>query len=92
MKTVPRFEHPERSYLLAKGPLSSICKLRRPPLSITPSLVWPDDRAWCVATETDFDSTLVGCSEECAGAVVADERPEACRCRRTVGSISTVTN
>jgi len=48
-----------------------------PPLSITPSLVWPDDRAWCVATETDFDSTLVGCSEECAEALVADERLEA---------------
>ena len=26
----------------------------------TPNLVWPDDRSWCVATEVDLDSTVVG--------------------------------
>lgn len=25
----------------------------------SPNLFWPDDRAWCVASEIDFDSTLV---------------------------------
>ncbi|MFT3865861.1 MAG: hypothetical protein QM729_16470 [Solirubrobacterales bacterium] len=25
-----------------------------------PNLMWPDDRAWCVVSEMDFDSTLVG--------------------------------
>jgi hypothetical protein len=25
----------------------------------SPSLWWPEDRAWCVASEIDFDSTLV---------------------------------
>jgi hypothetical protein len=35
-----------------------------PPIHIqSPSQWWPDDRAWCVATEIDFDSTLVGGSE-----------------------------
>jgi hypothetical protein len=72
-----RFEHPGRTYLLARGPSSAICQLGRPPLAITPSLVWPDDRAWCVATDIDFDSTLVGCSDTCAAALVTDERLEA---------------
>jgi hypothetical protein len=75
--SAPRFEHPGRSYLLAISPTSAIFELSRPPLGITPSLVWPDDRAWCVTTEIDFDSTLVGCSEECAAALVANDRLEA---------------
>lgn len=25
----------------------------------SPNLFWPTDRAWCVATQIDFDSTLV---------------------------------
>jgi hypothetical protein len=25
-----------------------------------PQIWWPDDRAWCVATEIDLDSTYVG--------------------------------
>lgn len=27
--------------------------------SPNPNLFWPRDRAWCVGTEIDFDSTLV---------------------------------
>ena len=30
----------------------------------SPNLSWPADRAWCVATEIDFDSTLVGGSSD----------------------------
>ena len=26
----------------------------------TPNLLWPADRAWCLASEIDFDSTLIG--------------------------------
>jgi hypothetical protein len=26
---------------------------------LTPQLWWPEDRAWVVATEIDFDSTIV---------------------------------
>ena len=29
----------------------------------SPNLFWPDDRQWCVATEIDFDSTLVAGSD-----------------------------
>jgi hypothetical protein len=27
---------------------------------VSPNLLWPADRTWCVASEIDFDSTLVG--------------------------------
>ncbi len=29
----------------------------------SPNLFWPADHAWCVASEIDFDSTVVGGSE-----------------------------
>lgn len=38
--------------------------------SETPNLVWPEDRSWCLATEVDFDSTLVGGPAELIAAVV----------------------
>ncbi len=36
-----------------------------------PSLIWPADRSWFVASEVDFDSTLVGGSRELVAALVA---------------------
>jgi hypothetical protein len=41
------------------------------------NLIWPKDRSWCIATEIDWDSTLVACSDEVADALLADERLEA---------------
>ena len=76
VQAAPRFEHPNRSYLLARAPVSAAAELATFPLNISPSLAWPDDRAWCVATEIDFDSTLVAASEECAAALLADDRLE----------------
>jgi hypothetical protein len=40
----------------------------------SPNLWWPDDRAWCVATEIDLMSTYVGGSHRCVRAVL--DRPE----------------
>jgi hypothetical protein len=34
--------------------------VRREFSQYTPSLWWPDDHAWCVATEIDFEFTYVG--------------------------------
>ena len=33
--------------------------------SRAPSIWWPEDRAWCVATEMDVTETLVGGREAC---------------------------
>jgi hypothetical protein len=30
----------------------------------SPNLFWPADHAWCVASEIDFDSTLIGGSTD----------------------------
>ena len=37
-----------------------------------PQLWWPDDRAWCVVTDIDLDSTYVGAGEEGVARLLAD--------------------
>jgi hypothetical protein len=73
---LPRLCLPHREYLLFRG---------RPRAALdmgwqgsahgfapqSPSLFWPADRSWCVGTEIDFDSTLVGGSEDLVNAVLA---------------------
>lgn len=44
---------------------------------VGPSLWWPPDRDWFVATEIDFRWTYVGGSRECIDRILADIRPEA---------------
>ncbi len=60
----PRVRLPGRDYLLLTGPLQAATSLGWWPTPTSfqaqsPNLFWPADRAWCVATEIDFDSTLV---------------------------------
>ena len=43
----------------------------------SPNLFWPVDRAWCVATEIDLDSTYVGGSRALIESLVQDARFEA---------------
>lgn len=49
----------------------------RPQLAQSPNLAWPTDHAWCLATEIDFDSTLVGGSRELIAAILAHPGLEA---------------
>ncbi|MEP7193771.1 MAG: hypothetical protein ABI903_12995 [Actinomycetota bacterium] len=60
----PRVRLPGRDYLLLTGPLDAAISLGWWPdptwfQAQSPNLFWPADRTWCVATEIDFDSTLV---------------------------------
>jgi hypothetical protein len=41
---------------------------------------WPEDRAWCVATEIDFTWTYVGGTRECIQQVIDDPELEALTC------------
>lgn len=41
------------------------------------NLIWPMDRSWCIATEIDWDSTLIAGSRGLADAILADSRLEA---------------
>jgi hypothetical protein len=42
-----------------------------------PNLIWPADHSWLVASEVDFDSTLVGGSNELIEAIVGSPTLEA---------------
>lgn len=77
----PRFELPGREYALFKGPLEAADNIITSPhrLRISPSLCWPDDLAWCVATEVDFRWTYVGAAAECVQKLERDARLEALR-------------
>lgn len=60
-----------RDYVVISGPLQSASPL----FQLTwLNMIWPADRAWFVATDIDFDSTLVGGSESLAEEILS--RPE----------------
>lgn len=66
------FQLPGRKYHLFAGPIEAVAESIVDPLSTqSPNLWWPDDRAWCVATEVDLNTTYVGCDERCQGELLA---------------------
>jgi hypothetical protein len=80
----PRLELPGREYVLLTGLVSAATQVREregdfgsgfSPTS--PNLMWPADRAWFVASEIDFDSTLVGGSKELIEEIVEADDIEA---------------
>ena len=64
-----------RDYLLFRGPLPAALDMgwprspRRIRVAVTQS-AWPANHSWCVSTEIDFDSTLVGGSADLIDAVL----------------------
>jgi hypothetical protein len=78
----PRLRLPGRDYLLFRGQLADLLHLGWTYPGGThdlqsPNLMWPADKSWFVATEIDFDSTLVGGSEELVESVLAADGLEA---------------
>jgi len=78
----PRFDLPALTYHLLEGPIDNfvtgIAPTRQFPYGYrSPSLCWPDDSTWCLATEIDFNSTYVGCSEACSRDILAPPDVEA---------------
>jgi hypothetical protein len=63
----PRVHLPNREYFLSEGPIT-VALAWTTLEGQTPNLWWPDDRAWCVASEIDLPWTYLGGSE----AVVAE--------------------
>jgi hypothetical protein len=73
----PRVELPNRNYALFVGPLAALPSLMDAQDDHSPNLWWPDDRAWCVATEIDLPWTYVGGSAALISDVLAEPRLEA---------------
>ncbi len=79
----PRVSLPNRNYFLFDGPLDAATELGWTigdaffPQS--PNLFWPQDHAWCVASEIDLHCTLVAGSQLLAESLVTDSRLEAWR-------------
>jgi hypothetical protein len=72
LRGIPRVEMENRAYFLFRGPLSKADSFNRfEPWFQSPNLWWPNDRAWCVATEIDFSWTYVGASSGCVDRVLA---------------------
>jgi hypothetical protein len=72
----PRVRHPWRDYFLYSGPIDAALAFLDNE-GQTPNLFWPDDRAWCVASDIDLSSTYVGGSRQLAAELVEDGRIEA---------------
>jgi hypothetical protein len=89
VSTAPRVRLPGRDYVLLEGPLDAVGEIGASthwqgkswfePES--PNLWWPDDRAWCVATEIDLDSTYVGGSATMIRELLSDSRFDALEVR-----------
>ncbi len=78
---VAKLEVENRAYLLLRGPISGVDQIGswmgnhfQPQ---APDLLWPADRSWFVAGDTDLDSTYVGGSTGLIGELLADVRLEA---------------
>lgn len=85
----PRLPMPNRAMILLGGPLAALREVSlseswyrepRPEFRAifyrSPSLWWPDDRSWCVATDVDLNSTYIGASVDCVRALASDEQLE----------------
>lgn len=84
--SVPRFAWPGRDLILAATDLSTLADptwLEHTrlgplvPLEHTPQMLWAEDHAWVMASEIDWDSTIIAGSRSLVDAVLADERFEA---------------
>lgn len=89
----PRLELPERAYVQFSASAREFAELDWmlhapwrdlpaeehgfPPNAISPQILWPDDRAWVLVSEIDYDSTVIAGSVDLIAAICADERIEA---------------
>jgi hypothetical protein len=77
----PRLELPDRAHVLFQTPLSTFAdptwQATAPWGDEALSLLWPADHAWVMATEIDYDSTIIAGSNELIRAICTDSAIEA---------------
>ena len=80
-KKSARVRAPGRDHLLFRGPLDAVTSFLEVPFDspwgYSPNIWWPEDRAWCVATDIDLFDTYVGGSEECIQSILGNPDLEA---------------
>jgi hypothetical protein len=72
----------QRTFLVTVGPISLATRVARcgpggRAVDETPTILWPADHAWFVASDPDLDSTYVGGSRALIGALLAEPGLEA---------------
>ena len=67
---IPTVQIPNRAYFLFSTSLFDVASFEIGGWYQSPSILWPDDRAWCVVTEVDGYSSYVGGTAECISAVL----------------------
>ena len=76
IETAERLHGEGRDYLVYTGPLTAMSSFFEGFWTDSPNIWWPEDRAWCVATDIDPDSTYVGGQADCIDALTSDSRFE----------------
>lgn len=72
VRLAPTFQLPGRRYHLLSGSLDAASETVEDAIGAqSANLWWPDDHAWCVATEIDLNSTYIACNRACADAILA---------------------
>lgn len=82
----PRLRLPHRDYILFVGPIADAGRWGATPYAVdiprdinSPNLLWPQDRAWFIATEIDQQWTGVAGSEALVSALLVDPRLDVVR-------------
>lgn len=71
-----RFRFGGREQIVVRGDLSAVSRVRPDPWP-TPNAMWPADRSWYLATEVDFDSTIIVGAPDVVSELVAHPKLEA---------------
>ena len=74
---------PHREYLLLQAPVEVAPTLAMSLRTEGPNIWWPEDHAWCVATEVDLDSTYIAGTSQLIQDVMGDRNFEAAPARIT---------
>jgi hypothetical protein len=76
----PRVMLEHRNCLLFRGPVRAATAFRSEPWFQSPTLWWPTDGAWCVASELDIYSTYVAAAPAAIQALIANPDLEVLAC------------
>src|SRR5262245_48425529 len=67
----------ERAHVVLRGGLTMVDQIADDVRQYPPGLIWPNDQSWFVASDVDFDSTLVGGSAKLIKAIIESPALEA---------------